>query len=128
VGRELRGLNPCRKDSKGPARSIGLDCAALWLAGLASIQSVHTSSLDILEKTKLSPDQARAILRVMETELAAHPDGLATGIDLRVGMHALELKIESVRSDLVRWMFVCTFGQAALLAGVMYFVLTYVRK
>lgn len=89
---------------------------------------MNSSSLEILEKTKLSPDQARAILKVMEAELAAHRDGLATRIDLRDGVHALELKIESVRSDLVRWVFVCTFGQAALLAGVVYFVLTYVRK
>jgi hypothetical protein len=64
----------------------------------------------------------------MEAELAANQNGLATRIEMRDGFHALELKIESVRSDLVRWVFVCTFGQAALLAGVVYFVLTYVRK
>ncbi|MGD1032486.1 MAG: hypothetical protein ABSA05_15255 [Opitutaceae bacterium] len=89
---------------------------------------MRTSSLEILEKTKLSPDQARAILRVMEAELAASQNEVANRIDLRDGFHALELKIESVRSELVRWVFVCTFGQAALLAGVVYFVLTYVRK
>jgi hypothetical protein len=89
---------------------------------------MRTSSLDILEKTKLSPDQARAILRVMEAELTASQNEIATRIDLRDGFHALELKIESVRSDLVRWVFVCIFGHAALLAGVVYFVLNYVRK
>jgi hypothetical protein len=89
---------------------------------------MNTSSLDLLEKTKLSPDQARAILKVMEAELSAHRDGLATRIDLKEGFHALELKVESVRSDLVRWVFVGTFSQAALLAGVVYFVLTFVRK
>ena len=89
---------------------------------------MRSSSLEVLEKTKLSPDQARAILEVMEAEFAASRDGLATRIEMRDGFHALELKIESVRSDLVRWVFVCTFGQAALLAGVVYFVLTYVRK
>jgi len=76
----------------------------------------------------LPPDQARAILKVMEAELATHQDTLVTKLDLRDAVHALELKIESVRSDLVRWVFVCTFGQAALLAGVVYFVLTYLRK
>jgi len=89
---------------------------------------MQTTSLDLLEKAKLPPDQARAILQVMEAELAIHRDALATRSDLQAAEHRLEVKIESVRSDLVRWVFVCTFGQAALLAGVMYFVLTYVRR
>jgi hypothetical protein len=94
----------------------------------AIIRQMRTSSLGILQRTKLSPDQARAILEVMEAEFAAREDRLATRIEMRDGFHSLELKIEAVRSDLVRWVFVCTFGQAALLAGVMYFVLMYVRK
>jgi hypothetical protein len=101
---------------------------------------MQTNSLDVLENAKLPPDQARAILKVMETEFALQHGDLATRTDLRDAMHAarsemreaihaLDLKIESVRSDLVRWVFVCTFGQAALLAGlVVYFVLTYVRR
>ena len=71
----------------------------------------------------MPPDQARAILKVMESEFAMQHRELATKGDF----HALELKIESLRSELVRWVFVCTFGQTAILAGVMYFVLTYVR-
>jgi len=111
---------------------------------------MHISSLEILEKTKLPPDQARAILKVMEAELATNHEPLVAKIAdlgakvaalaakvadlgvkvaaLREAFHGLELKLESARSDLVRWVFVCTFGQAALLAGVVYFVLTYVRK
>jgi hypothetical protein len=61
----------------------------------------------------------------------AHQEGLATKLDLqelRNAFHALELKMESIRSEWVRWVFVCTFGQTAILAGVMYFVLTYVRR
>lgn len=89
---------------------------------------VHTSSLEILEKTKLSPDQARAILKVMEAEMASHQEGLATRMGLQEAVHVLELKIKAVRSDLVRWVFVPTFGQAALLAGAVCFVLVCVRK
>jgi hypothetical protein len=100
---------------------------------------MQTASLDLLEKTKLPPDQARAILKVMEAEFATHRAELATKADLdatkadlRVALreytHALELKIESLRGELVRWVFVCTFGQTALLAGVIYFVLTYVKR
>ncbi len=89
---------------------------------------MQTNSLDLLEKAKLPPDQARAILKVMEAEFATHNDTFATKSDLLAVGHSLELKIESVRSELVRWVFVCTFGQTAILAGVMYFVLTYVRR
>jgi len=75
----------------------------------------------------------------METEFAIQHAELVTRTDLREAMHAmrsemreaihaLDLRIESARSDLVRWVFVGTFGQAALLAGVVYFVLTYVRR
>jgi hypothetical protein len=89
---------------------------------------MHTSRLDILEKSKLQPEQARAILKVMEAEMAIQREDLATKADLRDLGHALELKMEALRSDLVRWVFVCTFGQTALLAGVVYFVLTFVRR
>jgi hypothetical protein len=85
---------------------------------------MQTASLDLLEKAPLPSEQARAILKVMEAEFATQQDVLATKLDL----HALELKIESLRSELVRWVFVCTFGQTAVLAGVMCFVLTYVRR
>jgi hypothetical protein len=84
---------------------------------------MQTASLDLLEKAKLPPDQARAILKVMEVEFATHRDALATKSDLREAAHGLELKIETVRSDLVRWVVACTFGQTAILAGVIYFVL-----
>jgi hypothetical protein len=96
---------------------------------------MQTNSRDALENAKLPPDQARAILKVMEAELAlqhgelvTRSDLLATRNELREDIHALDLKIETVRSDLVRWVFVCTFGQTTLLAGLVYFVLTYVRR
>lgn len=91
---------------------------------MLSLAGMQTTSLDLLEKAKLPPDQARAILKVMEAEFATQHHELATKSDL----HVLELKLESVRSELVRWVFVCTFGQTAILAGVIYFVLTYVRR
>jgi len=44
--------------------------------------AMQTASLDLLEKTQLPPNQARAILQVMESELASHDQLLATKADL----------------------------------------------
>jgi len=43
---------------------------------------MHTSSLDLLEKSELPPAQARAIFKVMEMELAASQSALATRADM----------------------------------------------
>ena len=81
---------------------------------------MKASSLDLLEKSQLPPGQARAILQVMETELANHNDMLATRADLfamRAEMATkadlfvvkadlaavkadLELKLEGLRGDM----------------------------
>ena len=56
---------------------------------------MKTSSLDLLEESQLPPAQARAILRVMESELSLHDMALATKSDLR----DLELKVEALRGE-----------------------------
>jgi len=61
---------------------------------------MKTSSLELLEKTQLPPAQARAILQVMEGELASREEALATRADLRDGLHGLELKSEALRTEM----------------------------
>lgn len=61
---------------------------------------MKTASLELLEKTQLPPAQARAILEVMESELAFREGALASKADLRDGLHGLELKIEGLRGEL----------------------------
>jgi hypothetical protein len=105
---------------------------------------MKTSSLEVLEKTLLPPEQARAILQVMESELASHNDLFATkadmidgfhGLELQIkaqradfldGLHRLELKIEAQRADLigeikgtVRWNFAFWIAQLAAIAGIL---------
>ena len=94
---------------------------------------MKTTSLEILERTQLSPEQARAILQVMESELAAHDgavaskgDLLAAKADLLSGLHGLELKLEAQRSDLIgeikgaiRWNFAFWVAQLAAIAGIL---------
>ena len=94
---------------------------------------MKTSNLDILERSQVPPAQARAILRVMESELAARDTALATKADLfatkaelRDEMHALGLKLEPLRAELKRdikgrvlWNFAFWAAQLAAIAGVL---------
>jgi len=117
---------------------------------------MQTTSLDILEKTQLPPNQARAILEVMELEVTARQELLATKSDLKDALqatksdleraiqamrsdlkdavHSLDLKIEGLRGEIrgsegkmARWVLTCTLGQAAMIAGAVYFALTHLR-
>jgi hypothetical protein len=84
--------------------------------------------LEILEKSQLPTAQAHAILKVMEMEIAAGHDALATKLDV------LELKSElnKVEGSLTRWVLTCVLtcvlGQTAVLAGLGYFVLEHLRR
>jgi len=105
---------------------------------------MKTSSLDLLEKSQLPPAQARAILRVMESELSLHDMALATKSDLhdmaratksdlhdmalaaKSDLHDLELKVEALRGDLIgeikgtiRWNFAFWIAQLAAIAGIL---------
>jgi hypothetical protein len=105
------------------------------------------SNFELLEKTQLPPAQARAILQVMESELAARDGVLATKSDLRDGLHGLELairdstlvskvdlhglelKLGDLRAELigeikgtVRWNFAFWVAQLTAIAGILKFL------
>ena len=95
---------------------------------------MQTASLDLLEKTQLPPNQARAILTAMEMEMTAREERLVMKSELKEAFHSLELKIEALRGDirgvegkLMRWVFTCMLGQTAVIAGALYFALTHLR-
>src|SRR5687767_9450156 len=101
--------------------------------------SMSLAALEILEQAKFPPAQARAIARVFETE-AAHRADLVTKGDLKADLAAfvtksdwvqlearLEVKIESVKTDCLRWTFLMVIGQMTLLTGIMYFLLQNLR-
>jgi len=67
---------------------------------LATIPPVQTASLDLLEKTQLPPNQARAILQAMEMEITARQEPFVTRSELKDAFHSLESKIDGLRSDL----------------------------
>jgi len=105
---------------------------------------MQTSSLEILEKNQLLPAQARAILQVMESELAARDSLLATRADLLATkadlqteirdlefrlserIHGVEIKLEAFRAELkseiqgvVRWNFAFWVVQLGAIAGLL---------
>jgi hypothetical protein len=90
------------------------------------MRTMKTSSLKALENAELPPAQARAILQVMESELADHESSLASKADLLGGLHRLELKIEAQRAELiaeikgtVRWNFAFWVTQLAAMAAIL---------
>jgi len=104
-------------------------------AGLAIIAAMKTRSLDILEKSQLPAAQAHAILKVMEMEIAAGHEALASKLDvlevkaeLMSKFAELEAKLYKVEGTLSRWVLTCIIGQTAVLAGLGYFVLEHFRR
>ncbi len=88
---------------------------------------MQAATLEILEKARVSPEQARAIAQAIEIELVAQRDTLATKLDLADLRRELEVKIEAAKSELVRWVFLCILGQTAVLLGAAYFFVTRLR-
>ena len=88
---------------------------------------MQAAALEILEKANVSAPQARAFVQAIEIELAAQRDVLATKLDLSDVRRDLEVKLESVKSELVRWVFLCILGQTAVLLGAAYFFVSRVR-
>ncbi len=88
---------------------------------------MQAATLEILEKARFAPEQARAVAQAIEIELVAQRDVLATKSDVNDARHGLELKIEAARSELVRWVFLCILGQTAMLLGAAYFFVSRLR-
>jgi hypothetical protein len=93
------------------------------------------ASLEILERAQVPPLQARAIMQAIELELGAQRDVLATKQDmsllrhdLQEMRHDLEMKIEKIRSDLVRWVFTVGLGQTAAVFGLAYFLAEHLKR
>ena len=100
---------------------------------------MQTAALEVLEKALLPSDQARAILRAMELEWDSRRELLATKAEMKAGFdavrgeirelsHSIDLKLERLRSELMRGVFTIVLGQTAVLMGALYFIVTFLRK
>ena len=83
----------------------------------------------------MPPAQAHAILKVMEMEIAAGHESLASKLEVLATRSELKAEIAEVRADLhrvegalTRWVLTCMLAQTAVLAGLGYFVLEHIRR
>ena len=81
--------------------------------------TVTTIDLYNILRSKLGESKAKTLVEFVEqkvqSQLKEEMDSFATKKDI----HLLELKIEKVRSDLVKWMFVFWVGQTGLIIALL---------
>jgi hypothetical protein len=87
---------------------------------------MQVDALDILTtKGRFAPEVARAIGEAMDLQIERAHERLATSrqlsevdADWKRAVASLEVKLEQVKSDIVRWMFAALAGQAAVVFGL----------
>jgi predicted amino acid-binding ACT domain protein len=69
-------------------------------------------------KIKIGEGEAKALVEYIEMQakikIEEQMTAYATKTDLKEEVHKLELKIEKVRSDLIKWMFIFWIGQVSV--------------
>ena len=92
------------------------------------------ATLEILEQAQFPPGQARAIAKALEIDGAARREDSAAKVDLAEFRHAMderlgkmELRTETQKAELVRWVFTVVIGQTAVTLGFTYFMLQHLR-
>ena len=80
--------------------------------------TVTTIDLYNILRSKIGESEAKSLIEFVEQKvnqtLEENKDRIATKEDI----HLLELKIEKVRSDMIKWMFIFWAGQTGLLIGL----------
>ena len=81
--------------------------------------TVTTIDLYNILRSKIGESEAKTLVEFVEqkvqSQLKEEMDSFATKKDI----HLLELKIEKVRSDLIKWMFVFWVGQTGLIIALL---------
>lgn len=88
-------------------------------------QTLSISEIELYEilKSKLGDKEAKTLVEYVEakvdTKLEQKKDELTTKLDLANTKAELELKIEQVKSDIIKWMFLFWIGQLASLIAIL---------
>jgi hypothetical protein len=93
---------------------------------------MQAETLDVLEKAEIPAQQARAIARAIDIEIAASRHSLATRADmlLESALHrtalselkgSLETRIEASKNEILNRMYGALLAQLAVLLGLAYF-------
>ena len=78
------------------------------------------SAIDLYNilKIRIGDGEAKALVEYIEMhvqdKIEENMTAYATKADLKEEVHKLELKIEKVRSDLIKWMFIFWVGQVSV--------------
>jgi hypothetical protein len=74
-------------------------------------------------RSKLGDKEAKTLVEYVDTKiekkLEQKKDELATKLDLANTKAELELKIEQIKSDIIKWMFLFWIGQLASLIAIL---------
>lgn len=90
--------------------------------------AVQAETLEMLERMNMSPQMVRAIAQGIDIELSARSNDFALKSDLTQLRHSLELRMEALRSDILRHMYTAILTQMALLVGIGYFLVNYALR
>ncbi|MEI8007723.1 MAG: hypothetical protein WCI48_16065 [Bacteroidota bacterium] len=96
--------------------------------------TVTTLDLFQILQSKLGQNEAKALVEFVESEvqlnLKQEMNSFATGNDIRnlrgdmhTAIHNLDIKIEKMRADLIKWMFVFWMGQISVTVALVMLVL-----
>jgi hypothetical protein len=104
------------------------------------MSTMQVETLDLLTaKGRFDPQTARAIGEAISLETRRSTDSLATKQDLvELRAHSksdvaelrteMKVELQSVKAELVRWIFLTMMGQSAMLLGGMYFLLQHTAR
>ena len=85
--------------------------------------TVSTIDLFNILKVKLGEGDAKILVEFIEMQvketLEENMTDYATKADLKDAVHRLEIKIEKMHSDLIKWMFIFWAGQTGLIIAVL---------
>jgi hypothetical protein len=80
--------------------------------------TVTTIDLFNILKIKIGEIEEKALVEYIEIQVKDNLEeamtAYATKADLKEEVHKLELKIEKVRSDIIKWMFIFWIGQVSV--------------
>ncbi len=85
------------------------------------------SSLEMYEELKgthLTENQARAIIKTMQSCVEDRISEFVTVPEFRMGIRELEVKIEAGRVDTLKWMGTLLMDGIIIILGAMYFMFT----